>query len=100
MPNHRNRYDGWPSRQANPSDFLQSLKERTALFILKNLKQNSDQPWCQKTYRVWLLRHEPQERTEASGETELHAWNPVKRRLVSQPGDWALVELEVLSPWG
>jgi REP element-mobilizing transposase RayT len=37
-----------PSKEANPSEIMQSLKERTALFILKNLTENSHHPWCQK----------------------------------------------------
>lgn len=97
----------WPSPQANPSDIMQSLKERTALFILKNLKGNSNHPWCQKmlqrftlpssvhsqaTYRVWQRRcydmniWSDQKRLEKLN--YMHA-NPVKRRLVAQPGDWA-----------
>ena len=96
----------WPSKQASPSDFLQRLKELTALFILKNLKENFGQPWCQQrlhrftlpfsvhnhsTDRVWQKRGYDMniwsERKRLEKLNYMHG-NPVKRRLVSQPGDW------------
>jgi putative transposase len=96
----------WPCRQANPSEFLQRLKERTALFILKNLKEGSGHPWCQKmlhrftlpssvhnhsTYRVWQKRCYDMNIWSEEKRVEklnyMHG-NPVKRRLVSHPGDW------------
>jgi hypothetical protein len=36
----------WPSPRANPSPLRQSLKERTAQFILKTLGTNTAFPWC------------------------------------------------------
>src|SRR5574337_231759 len=38
----------WPSSRANPSQILQKLEGRTALYVLKNLKENQTQPWCGK----------------------------------------------------
>jgi REP-associated tyrosine transposase len=95
-----------PPEHADPSDILQRLKERTALFILKNLKQNSEQPWCRKrlerftlpasvqshaTYRVWQRRCYDMniwsERKRLEKLNYMHA-NPVKRRLVLRPADW------------
>ncbi len=38
----------WPSKLANPSQIMQQLEERTAKFILKNLRQNLQFPWCQR----------------------------------------------------
>ena len=61
----------WPSASADPSCIVQSLKERTALFILRNLRENRRFPWCQRMlerlrlpptvhlpspYRVWQRR--------------------------------------------
>ena len=37
----------WPSELANPSQIMQKLAERTANFILRNLRRNSTLPWCQ-----------------------------------------------------
>jgi REP element-mobilizing transposase RayT len=42
----------WPTGQANPSQIMQKLEDRTALFILKNLKENLSYPWCQS--RSWV----------------------------------------------
>jgi REP element-mobilizing transposase RayT len=36
----------WPTAQANPSQIVQKLEDRTALLILKNLKENLSYPWC------------------------------------------------------
>ena len=38
----------WPSSAANPSQIMQKLSERTANFILRNLRQKLSYPWCQK----------------------------------------------------
>ena len=38
----------WPSADPNPSEILQKLEDRTALFILKNLKDNASYPWRRK----------------------------------------------------
>ena len=75
----------WPSAQANPSRIVPSLKERTALFILKSLKENARVLRCQRmldrlrlppsvhghgAHRVWQ-RPERLEREEAAGKTEV-----------------------------
>lgn len=36
-----------PSELADPSQIMQKLAERTANFILRNLRQNLEYPWCQ-----------------------------------------------------
>jgi REP element-mobilizing transposase RayT len=61
----------WPSEKSHPSQILKSLKERTAIFILRNLLESRGPPWCRKTlnrltlpatvhdeshYRVWQRR--------------------------------------------
>ena len=38
----------WPSSVANPSPIMQKLSERTANFILRNLRQNLSYPWRPK----------------------------------------------------
>jgi hypothetical protein len=38
----------WPSEPVDPSQIIQSLKERTAIFILENLRENRQLPWCRK----------------------------------------------------
>lgn len=91
----------WPSPQANPSDIMRSLKERTALFILKNLK-NSDHTWRQNmlqrftlpssvhshaTHRMWQRRCYDMniwsEKKRLEKLNYMHA-NPVKRRFLSR----------------
>ena len=47
MPEHCHLLIG-PSSAANPSQIMQKLSERTANFILRNLRQNLSYPWCQK----------------------------------------------------
>ena len=47
MPEHCHLLIG-PSSAANPSQILQKLSERTANFILRNLRENLSYPWCQK----------------------------------------------------
>ena len=42
----------WPSEVANPSQLLQRLEDRTALFILKNLCRNLGFAWCQRTLKA------------------------------------------------
>ncbi len=36
----------WSSERADPSRIVQSLKERMAKFILKNLQTHRELPWC------------------------------------------------------
>ena len=96
----------WPSQATNPSEVMQSLKERTAKFVLKNLHENPESAWCARMqkrlelpasvhhpahYRVWQRRF-----------YDMNVWsqkklleklnymhnNPVKRGLVAEPGDW------------
>ena len=38
----------WPTADANPSQIMQQLEDRRALFILKNLQENLGFAWCQK----------------------------------------------------
>lgn len=85
---------------------MQSLKERTTKFILKNLRGNSQLAWCQRMlqklrlpptvhlhgpYRVWQRRfYDMNIWSEAKRLEKLNYvhGNAVKRRLVSQPADW------------
>ncbi|HEY6293444.1 MAG TPA: transposase [Terriglobia bacterium] len=46
----------WPSELADPSQVLKRLEDRSALFILKNLRRNLSLPWCQKTLDRLRLR--------------------------------------------
>ncbi len=96
----------WPSGQANPSQVIQSLKELTAKFILKNLQENRQFPWCRTMldrltlppsvqrhgpYRVWQRRFYDMniwsEKKRVEKLNYMHG-NPTKRRLVTEPGDW------------
>jgi putative transposase len=47
MPEHCHLLIG-PSSAANRSHNMPKLSERTANFILRNLRQNLSYPWCQK----------------------------------------------------
>ena len=97
----------WPSARADPSQIVQSLKERTALFVLKNLQENERAPWCQRMlqrlrlpptvhghgpHRVWQRRFYDlnvwSEKKRLEKLKYMHG-NPVKRRLVSSPEQWA-----------
>jgi putative transposase len=96
----------WPGPPANPSQIMQKLSERTANFILRNLRENSAFPWCQKIlkqfelpptvhhhahYRVWNRRGYDMniwsEKKRIEKINYMHN-NPVKRGLVAQPSDW------------
>jgi putative transposase len=96
----------WPGERADPSQIVQSLKERTALFILKNLRENQHDPGCCKmldrlTLPGTVHRHGPC-RVWQRRFYDLNVWsekkrrekinymhnNPVKRRLVSTPDQW------------
>ena len=96
----------WPCGLANPSQVVQSLKERTAIFILKTLRQNPQHVWCRKMLarlalpatvhyhgpsRVWQRRFYDlnvwSEKKRREKITYMHN-NPVKRRLVSSPDLW------------
>ncbi|MGA2631367.1 MAG: transposase [Terriglobia bacterium] len=96
----------WPLEQANPSQIIQRLKERTAIFILENLHENRPFPWCRKMLerltlpstvhlhgpnRVWQRRFYDlnvwSERKRLEKLNYMHG-NPVKRGLVSSPAQW------------
>ena len=96
----------WPSERANPSQIIQSLKERTAKFVLKNLLENPQFPWCRRMlarvtlpstvhrhgqYRVWQRRFYDMnvwsEKKRLEKLNYMHG-NPVKRGLVSDPSGW------------
>jgi len=38
----------WPTAEASPSQIMQKLEDRTALFILRNLQENLGYAWCRK----------------------------------------------------
>ena len=96
----------WPPIDPNPSQIMQKLEDRTALFILKNLKENLSHAWCQKMLRRVTLppsvHHHAHFRVWQRGGYDLNIWspkkrreklnymhgNPVARRLVEKPGDW------------
>ena len=85
---------------------LKELKEQTADRILKTLRANLQYEWCHKTltrlrlpptvhdgchYRLWNRRFHPfNVFTEKKLQEKLNYMhnNPVKRGLVSSPGDW------------
>ncbi|HLY60846.1 MAG TPA: transposase [Terriglobia bacterium] len=96
----------WPSIEPNPSQIMQKLEVRTALFVLKNLKENVSIPWCRRMLtRVSLppaVHHHAHFRVWQRGGYDLNIWspkkrleklnymhnNPVARKLVEKPGDW------------
>jgi REP-associated tyrosine transposase len=96
----------WPSADANPSQILQKLEGRTALFVLKNLRQSTTHAWCRKILGEVRLpatvHHHAHFRVWQRGGYDLNIWsskkidekldymhnNPVVRKLVDQPGDW------------
>ena len=85
---------------------MQKLSERTANFILGNLRENLVYPWCQRMlkrfelppsvhdharYRVWNRRgYDMNIWSEKKIQEKLNYMhnNPVRRGLVAQPGDW------------
>jgi putative transposase len=96
----------WPTPESDPSQIIQKLEDRTALFILKNLRENLGFPWCQKMlarvtlpatvhhhahFRVWQRKgYDMNIWTAKKVEEKLNYMhnNPVKRGLVKEPGDW------------
>ena len=96
----------WPSELADPSQIMQKLSERTANFILRSLRHNLALPWCRKMLPWFELpltvHHHAHYRVWHRGGYDMNIWtekkrqekltymhnNPVKRGLVSQPGDW------------
>ena len=96
----------WPPDGADPKQIMQPPEERTAQFILKNLRQNLEYPWRRKMlarvtlppsvhdhahFRLWQRRFyamniwSPEKRDE---KLNCMRNNPLKRGLVKQPGDW------------
>ncbi len=85
---------------------IKELKEESASRILKTLRENQQYPWCQKMRvrlrlpptvhdeshsRLWNRRFHPFDvYSEAKRREKLNSMhnNPVKRGLVSSPGDW------------
>jgi hypothetical protein len=45
----------WPGALANPSQIMQKLSQRTANFILRNLRENLAFPWCRKVLKRFAL---------------------------------------------
>jgi putative transposase len=96
----------WPCDLASPSQIVQKLSERTANFILRNLRGSPGLPWCQKMLKGFELpptvHHHAHHRVWQRGGYDLNIWsekqrlekltymhnNPVKRGLAVQPGDW------------
>ena len=97
----------WPGKDASPSLILQKLEDRTALFVLKNLKQNLSYSWCRKMLAGVTLpatvQHHAHFRVWQRKGFDMNVWsrkkrleklnyrhnNPVKRGLVKEPGEWA-----------
>jgi len=96
----------WPSELANPSEIMQKLEDRSAKFILKNLRHNQEFAWCERMlerlelpptvhhhacHRVWQRRfYDFNVWSEKKIQEKLDYMhnNPVERRLVEKPGDW------------
>jgi len=105
MPEHSHLLI-WPGPLANPSQIMQKLWERTAKFILRNLRENLAYPWCRRMLerfalppsvhdqahnRVWNRRgYDVNIWSEKKIQEKLNYMhnNPVRRGLVAQPGDW------------
>jgi len=89
---------------ANPLQIRPKLSERTANFILRALRRNSALPWCRRMLSRFELpptvQHHAHHRVWERGGCDMNIWsekreklnymhaNPVKRGLMSQPGDW------------
>ena len=96
----------WPTPEANPSQIMQKLEDRTAVFILKNLRENLGFPWCRRMLvRVSLpptVHHHAHFWVWQRKSYDMNIWtakkveeklkymhnNPVKRGLVKELGDW------------
>jgi len=95
-----------PQPAESTSTVIKELKEETAKRILKTLRENQQYPWCRKMlarfrlppsvhdeshFRLWQRRFHPfnvySEEKRREKLNYMHN-NPVKRRLVSSPGDW------------
>jgi putative transposase len=96
----------WPTPEVDPSQIMQKLEDRTAAFILKNLRENLGFPWCRRMLvRVTLpptVHHHAHFRVWQRKCCDMNIWtakkveeklnymhnNPVKQGLVKEPGDW------------
>jgi len=95
-----------PEPAETTSLIVQRLKSRTATRVLKLLRDNQEHPWCRKMlarlvlppsvhdeshYRAWRRRFYPfsihSEKKRLEKLDYMHN-NPVKRGLVSSPGEW------------
>ena len=68
-----------PCDLANPSQIIQKLAERTANFIVRNLRRNSGLPWCQRMlHRLELpptVHHHARYRVWQRGGYDLNIWS-------------------------
>jgi len=96
----------WPGELADPSRLMQKLSERTANFILRIFRSNLTHPWCRKMLARFVLppsvHSHAHHRVWQAGGYDMNVWsrkklleklnymhnNPVRRRLVSEPGEW------------
>jgi len=95
-----------PESAEATSRIVQRLKIRTAMQILKHLRENQDRAWCRKMlarltlppsvhdeshHRLWQRRFYPygiySEKKQLEKLDYMHN-NPATRGLVSSPGDW------------
>ena len=65
-----------------PSQIMQKLEDRTALFILKNLRENLGYPWCQKML-AWVtlpptVHHHAHFRVWGRKFYDMNIWSPKK----------------------
>ena len=96
----------WPSERADPSRIVQSLKEQTAKFMLKNLQASHELPWGRRMlaaltltptvhlhgpYRFWQRRFYDlnvwSEKKRLEKLNYMHG-NPVQRGMVTSPDQW------------
>jgi len=96
----------WPSERADPSRIVQSLKEQTAKFMLKNLQASHELPWGRRMlaaltltptvhlhgpYRFWQRRFYDlnvwSEKKRLEKLNTMHG-NPVQRGMVTSPDQW------------
>ena len=105
MPEHFHLLIKPQPAESTPA-ILKGLKELTAERILKTLRRNLRHAWCRKMltqlrlprtvhnesrYRLWQRRFYPLNVSSEKKRLEKLAYmhnNPLKRRLVSTPGDW------------
>ena len=73
----------WPGDGANPSQIVQKLKDRTALFILKSLRENLGHVWCRKMLELVTLpptvHHHAHFRVWQRRFYDMNIWSPKKR---------------------